>query len=272
MNPRSRVLVAALACATALLSTAAPAVARNDGHAGRRSAKVGATSVSTHDEMLGVVTAKRGRLVERDGAFRLVLDGVAKRQLWFTDRPARLAGTDSIEKLHRELFAGQKPPNAALEIATADKEHDVILLELSNPRYDAARHRATYDAKGLDATSRSVALSRFTSRADTAKGMTFGAATLFVDDAPLETACPASFGGQAGYAVTLTNIDCTTAQQVLNECNIDNCNVETATNLPQGTWYGQFQYTQAWFETPGRTSYIFWLDECEVTEATDCDY
>ena len=48
-------------------------------------------------EVRGVVRAERGSLERRDGdRYRLVLDDVAPHAVWFSDRPARLAGTLGI--------------------------------------------------------------------------------------------------------------------------------------------------------------------------------
>jgi hypothetical protein len=103
----------------------------------------------------------------------------------FADRPARAAQTVDIRDFlarWRERFA-RTPPNAVLSYRAAGgaAPRDVV-LELSNPRYDAAAQTATYSARRIELTADRLAGTKHprtpivypTPRA-------FGAAALFVD-------------------------------------------------------------------------------------------
>ena len=80
----------------------------------------------------------------------LTLQGAPAQTVFFSDRPERIAGAMSTQKfLHTLDFSADDPPNAALAIGTEDGA-DVVILELTQPVYDADAATLTYIAKILD--------------------------------------------------------------------------------------------------------------------------
>jgi hypothetical protein len=134
--------------------------------------------------VLGVIEAAKGRF---DGR-RLSLTKVQPNAVWFTDRPIRKAGTFDIDQLLEVLFTGDDPPNAALEFVTAPAERDVVIVELTRPRYDRTAGTLSFattlvGADDVRARVRHPALRDFRSRADAKIPDHFGAVVAFVDAA-----------------------------------------------------------------------------------------
>jgi hypothetical protein len=68
----------------------------------------------------------------------LTLVGVAVHTVWFAERPDHRAGTvRTADFAIGPVFAGADPPNAAL-VAEVAGEEVVAVVELTNPRYEAA--------------------------------------------------------------------------------------------------------------------------------------
>lgn len=83
-------------------------------------------------------------------SWMLTLQGAPAQTVFFSDRPARIAGAMSTQKFLETLdFSSDDPPNAALVIGTEDGA-DVVILELTDPVYDADASTLTYIAKILD--------------------------------------------------------------------------------------------------------------------------
>jgi hypothetical protein len=84
-------------------------------------------------------------------SWMLTLQGAPAQTVFFSDRPARIAGAVSTERFLELLdFSPADPPNAAL-VVESDTGADVIILELTDPVYDAAAGTLTYITKILDA-------------------------------------------------------------------------------------------------------------------------
>lgn len=141
--------------------------------------------------LLGVLSAGSGSFA--DG--KLTLKDVAPQAVWFTDRPARQAGTDGIEGFTKLFFASDDPPNAAVNVAGASSSQDLAVVELSKPAYDRETGTLAFSAKLVPAraakhevVARAVAhpgIAEALSRQDGTLPSTFGAVTVFVDGAPL---------------------------------------------------------------------------------------
>jgi hypothetical protein len=136
--------------------------------------------------VLGVVNANGGAF---DGQ-RLTLTGVQPFVTWFTDRPMRRAGLYDIPGLIEGFFAGQAPPNAAIEVIGADASRDVAILELSAPQYSPRTRRLVFAAKRIpvdEASGFSIkhpVLGDFAARNDAALPKRLGKVVMFVDSAP----------------------------------------------------------------------------------------
>jgi hypothetical protein len=162
-------------------------------HANRQSGAHGsgaaptAADVASMTEVLGVVSASGGSFNGK----RLALTGVQPQVTWFSDRPAREAGLLPVSGLSEAFFARQVPPNAAVVIEGAPASRDVVVVELSKPRYDAKSHQLSFAAKQV-ATDRVFAavhprLARFADRADAKIPARFAMSAVFVDTAPAVT-------------------------------------------------------------------------------------
>jgi hypothetical protein len=134
--------------------------------------------------VLGVLNAGAGSF---DG-HRIVLRKVQPNGVWFTDRPARQAGSARVAALVDRFFRGQEPPNAAVELVGASAKHDVAIVELSKPRYDRKSSRLTMNAKlvrtvSSERVARHPSLRPFASRNDGKLAKRFGAVAVFLDAA-----------------------------------------------------------------------------------------
>lgn len=84
-------------------------------------------------------------------SWMLTLQDAPAQTVFFSDSPERIAGAVSTEQFLGLLdFSGDDPPNAAL-VVESDTGTDVIVLELTDPVYDAAAGTLTYITKILDA-------------------------------------------------------------------------------------------------------------------------
>jgi hypothetical protein len=116
---------------------------------------------------------------------RLTLTDVTPTAVWFTDRPARRAGSYDVATVFSLFFDDQTPPNAALEYDQERSGRGVTVLEISMPSYDGDTGTLTLDAKILDDPEKDLhtgsALVDFSSRHDPMLPSSFTAPTLFVD-------------------------------------------------------------------------------------------
>jgi hypothetical protein len=118
----------------------------------------------------------------REGELRLT--GVAPTTTWFSDRPARRAGVQSTQSVTSEWDAfgfGASPPNAALVLDELPASANTVIVELRDPRYDAAAHELRYRVHMLDEARDGLAGAE--DRATPQIPASFGAANLFIDDA-----------------------------------------------------------------------------------------
>jgi hypothetical protein len=115
-----------------------------------------ASSTPSTDQPSGsdlfVQTFRAGTLTPLPGAagrFTLSLQGDNGQTVYFSDRPARRVGLIPTAVLLEQLgFTPADPPNAALVAETPEGE-DILVIELSNPRYDHAAGTLAYDVQLL---------------------------------------------------------------------------------------------------------------------------
>ncbi len=138
------------------------------------------------ERLLAVVNATGGTLREAGDGHRLVLDGVAPRAVWFSDRPARGVGSLTMDELVESFFGSSASPNAALEVFDGPGAGEIVVVELSNPRVRRGGDRLVVDARILRAGDGTEGASREVPPR-------FGAAALYLDDAVCSTD-----GGDAG--------------------------------------------------------------------------
>ncbi len=86
--------------------------------------------------------------------------------------------------LERFPFGPANPPKAALVLETSPGATDVVVMELTDPTYDAATHTATYAAKVLsDYQQLGITFQQEPKGRDELRPE-FGAASLYLDDCP----------------------------------------------------------------------------------------
>lgn len=124
--------------------------------------------------LLFVQTASSGSATANDdGTFTLTLAGVGPT-VWFSDRPARLAGHMTTAAFVAAWGEGaDDPPNAALEVGS-----EAYVLELLDVGYDDAANVLTYTVRPLDAWADAPT----TLESGAFDAMTFETAALFVDN------------------------------------------------------------------------------------------
>lgn len=118
---------------------------------------------------------------DQSDSYALTLDGVEPTMVWFTDRPEREAGTVDLQTALTKLYedASVGAPNAALAIADPAAGSDVVIVELTEPRYDAASRKLEFTATILNTPKRGLAV--YAARAGDSFPAAFGQASLFID-------------------------------------------------------------------------------------------
>jgi hypothetical protein len=135
---------------------------------------------------LFVLTAAGGKLERvrgRKRLFRLVLRRPAHDVTGFTDRPARRTGQQPLARLVRSwarLGFAQVHPNAAVVLADAPSNRDVVVVELSRPRLGAGGRTLAFRAEALRGNPRGR-LRGFARSADRRVAARFGRVSLFID-------------------------------------------------------------------------------------------
>jgi hypothetical protein len=181
----------ALALMLALLLAAA------DAHAQVRAAPLQAPAAGD----LFVLTAAGGELERVQGrkrVFRLVLRRPAEDVTGFTDRPTRGTGRQPLARFVRRwarLGFAEVHPNAAVVLADAPSNRDVLVVELSRPRLGAGGRTLAFRAEVLRANPRGR-LRGFARSADRRVAARFGPVSLFIDPG----------GQEVGLLFTLSNI------------------------------------------------------------------
>lgn len=84
------------------------------------------------------------------GTYTLALHGVPQDMVWFASRPQRAAGVVPMAKfVTGRAFSPTNPPNAAI-VAKTSLSQDTLVVELRDPRYDAATHTVTSEAPVIE--------------------------------------------------------------------------------------------------------------------------
>jgi len=146
--------------------------------------------VDEPSSVLFTQSAEGGSLKPAGGdRMTLTLRGVAPHVVWFQDRPDRRAGHVSATALvsqWRSFGFQSDAPNAALTLLAAPDDADTVVVELlRRPRYNPAQGTMTYVVRLLSRTPNRLA--EFGAGVDAAVPARFGAASLFIDDAQLDS-------------------------------------------------------------------------------------
>ena len=130
----------------------------------------------------GSIAATEGK----EGLYRVTLEQGLGHTIYFGDRPSRDSGAAPTQQFLDGLgFSQGNPPNAALLVDNGAGDHDIAVVELFNPTYDATTHTATYEMATLKnwETSGSMGLQEQPATLETL-APTFGGSHLFIDDCP----------------------------------------------------------------------------------------
>jgi len=183
---------------------------------------------------LFVQDAASGTFVDDgNGSYILTLHDVSPQTVYFSDRPVRDAGQVEMRKfLASGCFNSENPPNAAINVMNADQAHDVVIVELLDPVYDAETATLKYSARMLKDENLSV--TSLDARRDSSIPASFGAVALFIDSCPDRTVhCGHPGGGTAGTTSKVGSYiagtaTCCTCWGWLNGCDFqeDCCSFE----------------------------------------------
>lgn len=142
-----------------------------------------ATATVGRPEFLFALSAPRARVTRVRGGYRLILDRPHPGVVRFSDRPDRLADSQSLAAFVRDWKRNgfvADPPNAAIVALGAPAGRDVMVLELRRPRLTRAGLSLHATPVGTPPTS----LASFAKRADRPRALRLGPTSLFVDSAP----------------------------------------------------------------------------------------
>jgi len=114
-----------------------------------------------------------------NGAYTLTLSNLVPYTIYFSDRPERIAGFVTMEDFISR-FNWSVPPNAAITRPGAAASEDTMIVELSNPRYNAALNEMTYTVTVIS-NYQGNKLSELTAKADPAFPVELGRVSLFID-------------------------------------------------------------------------------------------
>ena len=132
--------------------------------------------------------------------FELVLKQPAREVFLFTDRPARRAGKRPLGRFVRgwgRLGYRAVPPNAALVIADAPSNRDVLAVELTRPHVGPGGRTLAFRAEVLRG-SPGGPLREFARKTDRRVVGRFGSVSLFIDASGQEVGLTFSFTGIPG--------------------------------------------------------------------------
>lgn len=129
------------------------------------------------------------------GAYTLTLSQGSDQTLYFSDRPERVVGIESIQRFLLTFGLNPSdPPNAALIVQPPDSSKSqrqaIYVVELRSARYDSAKGELTYEVRVLDDASKVQMHFSEAPQAPPVQTLTFGPCTLFIDSG----SAPQSFG------------------------------------------------------------------------------
>jgi hypothetical protein len=218
-----KALVAACRCgilmvALAVVVSTAPTAeaAGRSASTTRPAAKWSHSVAGLHVTLLFVTSAASGTMAPVAGSpstYSLTLQGLDRNVVWFTDHPARKAGTVPASAFVQDWsgygFASD-PPNAALVLDAAHPGQDTAVGSLSSPTFDPGTGTLRADFTVFTGQRLSHVTGDLADKARRATGATlpasFGGASLFIDDAWDPTINAVQFPGQATTNVAETLI------------------------------------------------------------------
>ncbi|MBN2570265.1 MAG: hypothetical protein JXB42_12620 [Deltaproteobacteria bacterium] len=126
---------------------------------------------------------------QADGSYRLELKGVVPFTIYFSDRPATIAGNvDMKDFIDKFDWGPDIPPNAAIVLYDANEAEDTLIAQLLSPAYDKETAVLSYTVKPLKNYTGDGLAYHF-ARQDASLPASFSKVSLYIDDCP-DTHCP----------------------------------------------------------------------------------
>ena len=156
-------------------------------------------------------TAGTWQPADEASLYTLTLEGTAAQTVYFSDRPERIVGLAPMQTFLDGLgFTPANPPNAALVAQRADADgHEILVIELFDPVYDAETSTLTYTARVLEDYGAPGLASLAAQQTDHELPESFADGSLFIDDCPDGTAtCYQIVNNENVVVGPLTNVGC----------------------------------------------------------------
>ena len=210
---------------------------------------------------LFVQNAASGTFVnDGNGSYTLTLKGVSPQTIYFSDRPVRDAGQVAMQQfLDSGCFNGDNPPNTAIDLLGADEAHDVVVVELRNPLYNAGTATLQYTARILKDANHSI--ESFNTRRDDSIPESFGGVALFIDDCSDKTVqCGDKEGVEAG------EVKCCTCYHILgcdfqkDCCSFERCQRNCTDKYGSKNKYIYTCYEGGWVDN--RSDWEYAREQC----------
>jgi hypothetical protein len=133
--------------------------------------------------------------------YRLKLERVRARAIYFTDRPEREVGTVAVRPMLRRLFADDSPaPNAAVNASAAGRGQLLMGIEIDGWHYDAADRTLTLRVRHLPQGGRTIGHVR----EDAVLPPSFRDVSVFIDDCCSVAAPATAFNtGRCSYELSI---------------------------------------------------------------------
>ena len=137
-------------------------------------------------EFLFVQSAASATLkAETDTTYRLAMQGHTGGTIYFSDRPERIFGEAPTPVFLENLgFSPDNPPNAAIVTNSPDGTSDVLVVELTDPTYDATAGELTYGVTVLEDYESDGLSFAAAAQQDKMLPEELGSTSLFIDDCP----------------------------------------------------------------------------------------
>ncbi|MGC4105075.1 MAG: hypothetical protein QM753_01815 [Thermomicrobiales bacterium] len=117
------------------------------------------------------------------GGHRLTLKGHTGGTIYFSDRPERVFGEAPTQQFLDGLgFSPDNPPNAAIVTTNMDGSGDVLIVELTDPVFDAASGELSYGVSALETYTGDALAFTATQQQDLVLAPELGNTSLFIDD------------------------------------------------------------------------------------------
>ncbi|MGC4106177.1 MAG: hypothetical protein QM753_07450 [Thermomicrobiales bacterium] len=138
---------------------------------------------------------------------RLTLKGHTGGTIFFSDRPERIFGEAPTQQFLDGLgFEASDPPNAAIVTTNTDGTGDILIVELTDPAYDATNGELSYSVSALETYTGDGLTFAANQQQDMTLAADLGSTSLFIDDCSDTVAACLVGGGCVDNTTTLTKV------------------------------------------------------------------